>query len=55
MGKIGVRHIPVVKELLSRNVLKPVPILPTYIKNQRKIELLKNAQNIIGLVKRRRK
>jgi uncharacterized protein (TIGR02421 family) len=55
MGKIAVKHIPVIQELLFRNVLRPIPILPAYIKNRPKIEILKSIKSIVDLATRRKK
>ena len=40
VGKMAVEHIPIIKELQYRNVLKPVPIVPRYLQDAAALERL---------------
>lgn len=40
VGKIAVQHIPIIRELQYRNVLKPVPITPRHLQNPSATERL---------------
>ena len=54
VGKIGLRHIPFVKELRWRRLLKEALVKPHYMHSelyQRKITELKNSVSILSLIK----
>ena len=40
VGKMAVEHIPIIKELQYRKVLKPAPIMPRYLQDAAAIERL---------------
>jgi uncharacterized protein (TIGR02421 family) len=40
VGKLAVDHIPIIKELQYRNVLKPVPIVPRYLQDATSLKRL---------------
>lgn len=40
VGKMAIEHIPIIKELQYRKVLKPVPIVPRYLQNSASLERL---------------
>lgn len=53
MGKIGIKQIPVMRELQDRQVLKPVILLPRYMGNpqvKKKFELLKKGLTPLNLM-----
>lgn len=57
VGKIAVEHIPIVRELAWRGVLKPPAILPGYLTSPEadaRLERLKQSTTILDLLKRRR-
>jgi uncharacterized protein (TIGR02421 family) len=33
VGKLAIKHIPIIEELLYRDVLKPIPIMPRYLQD----------------------
>ena len=41
VGKMAAEHIPIIKELQYRNVLKPASILPRYLQNAEAVQRLK--------------
>ena len=43
VGKIADNHVPVIKELMDRQVLKPIPLLPRYMQDE---ECLKRLQKV---------
>ncbi len=45
VGKLAVEHIPVVRELLLRNVLKPPPLRPRYLDQPQTIARLAQIRN----------
>ena len=50
------RHIPVIRELLDRQVLHPAPLLPRYLDNelaQQRLSTLRNGVSIFDLIQRR--
>ena len=53
-GKMAGKHIPIIRELLYRNVLKPVPVLPRYMQEaaslQRLDKLRNNPVSVLDLV-----
>jgi len=56
IGKISFSHIPLMKELILRQVLKRPPILPRYLENQNcieRLEGLKKGKTVLDLVERR--
>jgi hypothetical protein len=40
VGKMAIEHIPIIKELQYRKVLKPVPIVPRYMRDATSLERL---------------
>jgi len=55
IGKIAANHIPMIKELLLRKVLKNPPLMPKYLKDKnslKKLDEIKNGLNIIDIVKK---
>jgi uncharacterized protein (TIGR02421 family) len=50
VGKMAVEHIPIIKELQYRNVLKPAPIMPRYLQDARAIERLERLRGADGSV-----
>lgn len=56
IGKISSEHIPIIRELQARNVLKAIPLRPRYLENPKAVERLdelKNGISVIDLIKRR--
>ena len=43
VGKMAIEHIPIIKELQYRNVLKPAPIVPRYLQNFRRSRTTRTA------------
>ena len=41
IGKIGMEHLPVIRELLSRQILQPAPLKPEYLDLPESVERLK--------------
>ena len=57
VGKISLKHIPVIEELNWRRVLNPHPLRPSYLDNPsavQRLEELKKGVSVLDLVKRRR-
>ena len=55
IGKISSEHVPIIKELLARNVLEPVTLLPRYLENPKAVEklnTLKNGITVFDLINR---
>ncbi len=55
LGKYGIKHIPVVDELLMRQVLSLPHVLPRYLERpdaRERLEALRGGMNVIDLVKR---
>ena len=50
IGKIASEHIPIIKELLYRNVLHPVPVLPRYMQEAISLERLDRLRSHPGSV-----
>ena len=53
-GKIAVKHIPVVQELIDRQILRPPALLPRYLTSpeaQQKLEALKGGYDVVALVR----
>ncbi len=53
IGKIATRHIPLVKELLWREVLRPVPLRPRFLdspESRERLEGLRKSDDPMGLV-----
>ncbi|TWU24760.1 flavohemoglobin expression-modulating QEGLA motif protein [Bythopirellula polymerisocia] len=50
VGKIAVEHIPIIKELQYRKVLRPAPILPRYLEDVAAIERLERLRGSVGSV-----
>ncbi|MCB0192205.1 MAG: DUF1704 domain-containing protein [Anaerolineae bacterium] len=58
VGKIASDHIPIIKELQWRQVLRPTPLYPRYMKSQDtaiKIEKLRNSTSLLDLIERKQK
>jgi uncharacterized protein (TIGR02421 family) len=58
VGKIMSDHIPIIRELQARQVLRPVPLRPRYLDNPRtapKLERLRTGLTVLNLVERRKK
>ncbi len=50
LGKMAVEHIPIIKELQHRKVLKPAPIVPRYLQSAEAIERLERLRGTDGSV-----
>ncbi len=58
VGKISAEHVPIVKELQWRKVLKPAPMYPSYFKDPKtisKLNDLRNGLTLINLIKLKEK
>ena len=58
IGKISFSHIPLIKELIHRQVLKRPPLLPRHLDNPQSIERLKKLKNgmtVLDLIERRQR
>lgn len=58
VGKIMSNHIPIVRELQARQVLRPVPLRPRYMDNPQtasRLTRLRNGLSVLDLIERRRK
>jgi len=58
IGKISFSHIPLIKELIHRQVLTRPPILPRYLDNQNcveRLESLKDGRTVFDLIERRKR
>lgn len=56
IGKISFSHIPLIKELIYRQVLKQPPLLPRYLDNPQSIErlnILKRGMTVLDLIERK--
>lgn len=56
VGKIAIDHIPIIKELQLRKVLKPAPLYPRYFRNEQiknKLNLLRNGLTVLNLIERK--
>ncbi|MGB5365779.1 MAG: tyrosine/phenylalanine carboxypeptidase domain-containing protein, partial [Polyangiales bacterium] len=53
-GKLAAEHIPIIKELQYRKVLKPIPIVPRYMKDPTAIERLEqlrqSSASVVALI-----
>ncbi|MCW8850266.1 MAG: flavohemoglobin expression-modulating QEGLA motif protein, partial [Melioribacteraceae bacterium] len=55
IGKISSNHVPIIKELQARKVLKSLALRPRYLENKaalEKLKELKNGLSVIDLIKR---
>jgi uncharacterized protein (TIGR02421 family) len=55
IGKISSTHVPIIKELQARKVLKPLALRPRYLENEMAVEKLielRNGLSVIDLIKR---
>jgi uncharacterized protein (TIGR02421 family) len=55
IGKISTWHIPVMKELEAREILKPVPLRPRYMENiqsKLRLENLKKGKSVLNLIEK---
>ena len=54
VGKMAVKHIPIIEELLYRHVLRPVPIMPHYLQDEavtRRLDWLRaGKRSVVDLV-----
>jgi uncharacterized protein (TIGR02421 family) len=50
VGKIAANHIPVIRELQSRQVLKPIPLRPRYLDNPQARERLKALEKGVSVL-----
>jgi uncharacterized protein (TIGR02421 family) len=50
VGKMAVEHIPIIKELQYRNVLKPVPVVPRYLQDPAALARLERLRGGAGSV-----
>lgn len=50
VGKMAVEHIPIIKELQYRQVLKPVPIVPRYLQDDSACQRLESLRGGTGTV-----
>lgn len=53
LGKIAIRHIPLMKELQLREVLRPMPLRPRYLEDAEsltRLEGLRDQRNLLALV-----
>lgn len=53
VGKIGFKHIPLIRELRIRGIIKPSPLFPSYLKttsSQARLEKLKSGMDLPELV-----
>ena len=51
IGKIGMKHIPIIKELRLRKILKPIPLRPPFLDEKEAVKRLTNLQNGCEIVK----
>ena len=52
VGKIAAKHIPVIRELQERRILKPIPLLPRYLDRPeavKRLEALRNGITVFDL------
>ena len=55
VGKISSNHVPIIRELQARKILKPLTLRPRYLDNPKaldKLSELKNGISVIDLIKR---
>jgi uncharacterized protein (TIGR02421 family) len=55
IGKIRQDYIPIINELIYRKVLKPIAIVPRYLKEKsylKRLDLVKGGTNILNLIER---
>lgn len=50
VGKMAIEHIPIIKELQYRNVLRPIPIMPHYMQDAEATERLEALRGTNGSV-----
>jgi hypothetical protein len=53
IGKIAIRHVPIIKELQVRQVLKPMPLIPRYFEQplaMERLKKLKQGRNVLNLI-----
>jgi uncharacterized protein (TIGR02421 family) len=58
VGKIAVKHVPIIQELTWRHVLRPAPIRPRYLDHPRaenRIDRLRKSSSLLSLLEGRRK
>lgn len=57
VGKIAIGHIPIIRELQARQVLKPIPLRPRYLnkeQSQERLAHLRNGVSVLNLIDRRK-
>lgn len=57
VGKIAANHLPIIKELQSRQVFRPIPLMPRYLNHPhaaRALAHLKQGVSVINLIERKR-
>jgi hypothetical protein len=58
VGKIMADHIPIIRELQARQVLRPVPLHPRYMDHPQtaaRLEKLRQGLTVLDLIERRKK
>lgn len=50
VGKIALKHVPLLEELKMRDILKPSPLFPRYLKNDQSLERLEKIKDGISLL-----
>ena len=51
IGKIAIKHIPIIKELRLRKILKPMPLKPAFLDEEETTKRLANLHNGINIFK----
>jgi len=51
IGKIALKHVPLMEELKMRGILKPSPLFPRFLLDDKALERLENIKDGISLVK----
>ena len=53
VGKIGIEHVPIVRELMWRGVLKEPPLVPRYMgqpETEKRVESLHRGMSVMDLI-----
>ena len=53
VGKIAANHIPIIQELLYRNILKKPPLSPRYLQNEqalKRLEMIREGHTILDII-----
>ena len=56
VGKVATDHIPIIRELQLRKILRPLPLLPRYVDNPKtaeKLHCLQKGLGVLDLIKRK--